>query len=72
MMDYKQAVKELFFWQRDAGGTNFHVHLYSLIAKADEENLACLRRGFPSEVQAYQDWMAYPTPASFFAEFGLR
>jgi len=39
-------------------GTWFHAALARLIAKADTENLARLRLGFPEEVAAYERWFA--------------
>jgi len=37
-------------------GDWFTAQLLRLCAKADDENLAKLRLGFPEEVQAYLDW----------------
>ncbi len=37
-------------------GDWFTAQLLRLIAKADNENLAKLRLGFPEEVQAFIDW----------------
>ncbi len=41
-------------------GTWFSAHLLRLIARADSENIARLRLGFPDHVQAYIDWVNSP------------
>ena len=37
-------------------GTWFNAHLLRLIAKADNNNLELLRKGFPDEVKAVEDY----------------
>jgi len=37
-------------------GDWFSADLLRLIAKADEENLAAIRRAFPFHVAVYEDW----------------
>lgn len=42
-------------WQLGQSG-NFKTHLFSLIARADDNNRARLARGFPGEVAAFEAW----------------
>lgn len=37
-------------------GTWFTAELLRLIAKADDENLEKIRKGYPAEVEAYERW----------------
>lgn len=52
---FKQAVQRLEHW-RNHPTDCFSDHLYTLIAKADDENRERLQNGFPHEVRAYQEW----------------
>jgi hypothetical protein len=58
MSEYdKQNVGELL-----AGtGTWFNAHLLRLISKADNNNLELLRKGFPEQVKAVEDFRAGPS-----------
>jgi len=42
-------------WQQ-GGGDWFTIRLLQLIAKADTQNRENIRKGFPTEVQAYEEW----------------
>lgn len=44
-------------WQR-GGGDWFTIRLFDLIAKADTSNRERIRKGFPIEVMAYEEWHA--------------
>jgi hypothetical protein len=49
--------------------TNLKTKIFELIAKADDENLARLRKGFPDEVAFYLTWVGSPEdkiPEEFF------
>lgn len=68
----KFAIKELYFWQYNNGGTNFHAMLYTLIQKADLENKRRLALGFPEEVEALEMWeQAGDYGNDLFREYGL-
>lgn len=68
-LSLKAAIRELYYWQYSKLN-NFHSMLYDLIAKADNSNRAALRRGFPSEVLAYEYWYNSSDPILFFKEKG--
>jgi len=42
-------------WQA-GGGDWFTIKLLQLIAKSDTQNLERIRKGFPLEVRAYEEW----------------
>lgn len=67
----QHAVRQLFYWAR-GGQTNFTALLYDLIAKADPQNLARLRRAFPAEVTAWEKWHLAENPAEFFRSYGVN
>lgn len=71
-MTFEECVKHLYRWKIGHDTTNFHALLYTLIAKADGENLGKLRRGFRDEVQAYEDWKLSPSEEEFFKAFGIE
>lgn len=67
-LNLRAAIRELYFWQRNPEANNFHALLYNLIAKADRENREALKRGFQSEVLAYEYWYNSPNPDLFFKQ----
>lgn len=56
----KQAIVDLYYWQRNPRETNFSARLYGLMAKADEDNMTRLAAAFPIEYTAYTTWKSYP------------
>lgn len=64
-----EAINRLKYW-RD-GGDSFTCQLYSLIQKADPANRMRIRKGFPTEVEVWNEWYCSPTEESFFEKYGL-
>ena len=60
----KNAVKQLYYWQH--GSTCFTANLYSLMQKADAENLARIKKGFPNEFEAWTLWRLSSSQDEFF------
>lgn len=54
--DFKQAMQKLERWQM-YGGDCFSSMLFTMIAKADGDNLSKFFNGFPAETLAYLVWM---------------
>lgn len=67
---YKQAVKEVYYWQY-GDSTSFSACLVHLLAKADVSNFLRLRNSFPELTLAFRDWQQSETGNSFFKEHGL-
>lgn len=67
---YKQAVKDIYFWQY-GDSTSFSSCLVHLLAKADVFNFLRLRNSFPELTLAFKDWQQSETCDSFFKEHGL-
>lgn len=68
-MTYEEAVKELYRTIVSAEATNYHACLYRLIQKADPENKARLRAGYPQEVKAFEDWQSSARSLEFFDQY---
>lgn len=66
----QQTILRLRYWRQ--GGTNFTSHLFDLMQKSDEANLARLSKGFPVEVSAFIAWRAAPSELDFFRVHGMR
>lgn len=75
-MNMETAITELFYWQagwfNGKPNDNFHAMLYDLIHKASIEHRACLRQGFPEEVEAWELWCGAPNQEKFFADHGHK
>ncbi len=65
--DMKEAVFNLKCWQ--SGHNFFTCQLYELIGKADASNKAKLRRAFPVEVAAFEEWQAAKNEEEFFKRY---
>lgn len=59
--------EELYYWQY-GNSTNFNSQLFSLIAKADEDNKERLRVGFNEAVVCFRLWRESESPEEFFKE----
>lgn len=71
-MTYEKAVELVFNWQNQPSSDNFSSLLFTLRAKADPENQVKLRNGFPTEMEAWEDWYSSPDPNLFFAVHNLH
>lgn len=73
LADYptQRAVRELYWWCRDQEKSNFSALLYTLIAKADNANLARLEKGFPEFVAAFREWHETDDIVEFFKRHGV-
>lgn len=65
----KQAVQELWYWQRGTEPTNFTSHLYTLMSKADLENRGLLASAFTYEFQAFVQWQSAENEDAFFKKY---
>lgn len=70
-MDNYYARKQLYYWQYGSGRTNFHSILYLLFQKADPTNYNKLKRGFPEEASAYEEWIDAPSQDKLFRDWGF-
>ena len=70
----KEAVEQLFYWQNGTkeGGNpdNFTALIYRLYHKGDLSNVMALKKGFPSEYEAWHEWMCTSDPKEFFKKYG--
>lgn len=66
----REAV-ERFYFHRMGTLTSFTDSLYRLIARADLNNRASIKRGFPLEVQIFEEWELAPSEAEFFKRYDL-
>ena len=60
----EQAAIHLWYWQH--GGDSFHSHLFTMIHKADPDNLRKIYLGFPIHVTAWQLWGVMDSPEEFY------
>jgi len=64
--NYKEAVRELYFYITDNSASNYSKCLYWLIFKADSENLERIRLGYPDQVKAWENWQNSKDQWDFF------
>jgi len=70
--DLKKAVTELYFYEKTRTAGGFMTQLFQLIQKADSDNKARIRMGFPNEVEAMELWNnAENYGDDLFKEYGL-
>lgn len=67
----ERALMALYGW-RKFDDDCFSTMLFDLIAKADSNNLAKLRRGFPDEVGAFMEWYESPDEVVFLEDIRIR
>ena len=68
---FKEALKDLYFWEYGSQVSSFSDRLYSLLTYADENNLNKLKIVFPAHVLAFQLWRKSPIKFEFYKKFGL-
>ena len=74
-VDHIAALNEEYAWKlyhwRYLNGGNFSDELFTLIAKADSEDIERIRAGFPDHVFTFQYWQTSRSSAQFFKPFGF-
>lgn len=68
--EFNKAFKEFEHWRNDLTATNFSAQLFSLICKADRENMAKFLCGFPEHTIVYLLWYESPTEDEFYEKWG--
>lgn len=69
--ELKTAIEKLQHWLFNPMETNFSSLLYSLIAKADEDNFKKLLKGFPVRTTAYLLWYSSKDEDAFWDEYSI-
>lgn len=72
MTSKEQAALDLFLTFETTHADYFIAQLFRLIAKGDEGHRRRLARGFPLEVEAYEEWMISPTPEVFYDRYDVE
>jgi hypothetical protein len=67
--ELQDAAEKLHFWLTNPMDTNFSTLLYSLIAKADDENFKKLLKGFPVRTITYLLWYTSGDEQAFWDEY---
>jgi len=70
--ELQTAAEGLWHWMTNPMSTNFSSLLYSLIAKADEENFKKLLKGFPTRTIAYLLWYSSKNEDAFWDEYSIN
>ncbi len=65
-----KAAFDLFLWRR-GGSDHFTVQLFSLMAKADRENLQKLGMVFPVEHKVFIAWQKAASEEEYFESIGI-
>jgi hypothetical protein len=64
-----EAAFSLRLWK--IGRDNFTACLFGLIAKADPSNRMRIGKGFPLEVEIFEEWQGSRTEKEFFEKYGV-
>lgn len=66
--ELQDAIDKLWLWLTNPMDTSFSTLLYSLIAKADDDNFKKLLKGFPIRTSAYLIWYGSTDEQAFWDE----
>jgi hypothetical protein len=71
-MTKEQAALDLYLTYETQHADHFTAQLFRLIAKGDGSRRRLLARGFPMEVEAYEEWMLTPTTQEFYDKYDVK
>jgi hypothetical protein len=71
-MTKEQAALDLYLTYETQHADHFTAQLFRLIAKGDGSRRRLLAKGFPMEVEAYEEWMITPTPQMFYDKYDVK
>lgn len=72
MTPQEQAALDLYLTYETAHADHFTAQLFRLIAKGDGGRRRKLARGFPLEVEMYEEWMLTSTTKEFYDKYDVK